>query len=70
MTLSATYPDKLAEIAEQLMRSPQHIRLAQENQVKVFLILLLCLIEQIGYNHWEIIEFSNHYYENSKQIFF
>jgi len=33
MTLSATYPDKLAEIAEQLMRSPQHIRLAQENQV-------------------------------------
>ena len=35
MTLSATYPDKLAEIAEQLMRSPQHIRLAQENQVKI-----------------------------------
>jgi ATP-dependent RNA helicase DDX20 len=33
MTLSATYPDNLAALAENLMRSPQHIRLAQANQV-------------------------------------
>jgi len=33
MALSATYPNELARMAEKFMRSPQHIRLAKENQV-------------------------------------
>ena len=33
VALSATYPDKLARLAEKLMRAPQHIRPGQESQV-------------------------------------
>ena len=33
LALSATYPDKLASLAERFMRSPQHIRPGQSSQV-------------------------------------
>lgn len=40
LALSATYPDKLATLAERFMRSPQHVRPGQTSQVKSFIILL------------------------------
>jgi len=45
MALSATYPNELARMAEKFMRSPQHIRLAQENQVLFGVAQVVQLLE-------------------------
>eukprot|EP00088_Acartia_fossae_P058660 TRINITY_DN689_c0_g1_i1.p1 TRINITY_DN689_c0_g1~~TRINITY_DN689_c0_g1_i1.p1 ORF type:complete len:701 (-),score=69.58 TRINITY_DN689_c0_g1_i1:320-2422(-) len=47
LALSATYPDELATLVEKFMRSPQHVRIAQTNQV-------LCGVMQFA----QLLEYS------------
>ena len=45
LALSATYPDELASLVEKFMRSPQHVRIAQTNQVLCGVMQFVQLLE-------------------------